>query len=295
MPEAKIAEEKKETETQDAENIDVVEEVACDHGCEYRGAPKYAPCILRKLHSIRIMTLGMDWFPDKAMKVGTGGYPYLSIDKMKANLNPAFARVGLEVIPSYEDIVFRPAIGNMSQHVTLTLVMDVVDVETGQSITYRQFGEAGDSGDKALSKACTYALKTWLSGVFLLSDGFDPNMLDGLGVEPVKQFTKPTPIEAVEMKSRVLDAGIKPAAPAKPAPAVKKAEAPKAPAKPSTDGKKPTPIQENAMKKIVDNWTEAAKDGKVGADRFNDMSCARATVETQADAIDFIAKFEEVN
>ncbi len=272
---------------------------------------KYSPSVLKKLNMIRSMTLTMDWMPDKVMKIGmdkTKWYPYLSIDKIKSNLGPAFAKAGLEIVPSYEDIQFKGAIGNMTQHVVLTMVVDVVDVETGAFVTYRTPGEAGDTGDKVLSKAQTYALKSWLSTIFLLGEGFDPNMTEEECPDGYKGFVKPTPTEAVDMKSKALEGGVKPAAPAPKVPAkpVKASEKPaeaeapakpvKAPAKPAEakEGKKPTAIQEGAMEKLVETWTQAAKEGRVGVERYNEMSTARAGVETQADAIDFLADFEKV-
>ncbi len=275
-------------------------------------APKYSPNVLTKLNTIRGMTLTMDWTPDKVMKIGmdkTKWYPYLSIDKIKSNLGPAFAKAGLEIVPSYEDIQFKGAIGNMTQHVVLTMVVDVVDIHSGDYVTYRTPGEAGDTGDKVLSKAQTYALKSWLSTIFLLGEGFDPNMTEEECPDGYKGFVKPTPTEATEMKSKVLDGGIKPVAPAPakpvaaPAKPVKAAEKPaeaetpekpvKAPAKPA-EGKKPSAIQEGAMKKLVEEWTEAAKDGRVDAERYNEMAAARAEVTTQAEAVDFLADFEKV-
>lgn len=268
-----------------------------------RTAAAYSPAVLKKLNTIRGMTITMDWTPDKVMKIGqdrTKWYPYLSIDKIKSNLGPAFAKAGLEIVPSYEDIQFRNAIGNMSQHVVLTMVADVVDIETGDAITYRTPGEAGDSGDKALSKAGTYALKAWLSTIFMLGEGFDPNMTEEECPDGFKTFSRATPTEATEVKSKVLDAGIKPKAPAEPAKPVKKEVKPAEPAKPASpskkadDGKKPTPIQEATMKKLTDEWSKAAQDGKIGADRFAEMTDARASVKTQSDAVDFIVKYEKV-
>lgn len=274
-----------------------------------RPASKYSPEVLRKLNAIRGMTITMDWTPDKVMKIGqdrTKWYPYLSIDKIKSNLGPAFAKAGLEIIPSYEDIQFKGAIGNMSQHVVLTMVVDVVDIDTGASVSYRTPGEAGDSGDKAISKAQTYALKSWLSTIFMLGEGFDPNMTEEECPDGFKTFNKATPTETVEVKSKVLDAGIKPVAkaPAKPVEPVKKAEVPKpsepakkpvkAEKKPEENGQKPTPIQEAAMKKISSEWMDAAKDGKVSSERYTEVTNARMAVKTQADAVDFIVKYEKV-
>lgn len=272
---------------------------------------KYNPAVLKKMNAIRTKTLKMDWMPDKVMKIGsdkTKWYPYLSIDKIKSNLGPAFTSVGLEIVPRYEDIAFKSAIGNMSQHVVLTMVVDVVDIDTGAYITYRTPGEAGDTGDKVLSKAQTYALKSWLSTIFLLGEGFDPNMTEEECPDGFKTFNKATATETVEMKSKVLDAGIKPvvkpvAKPAEPVEAPKAEAKPKTPAKPAEPAKKPaepkeikkpTPIQEATMKKLVEDWSKAAQDGKVDADRYEAMTAARDAVTTQADAVDFIVAFEKV-
>lgn len=298
MPEEAIAKKKAkkiEEEAQTEENMENIEEAIeeCVEETPAESGP-YPVGVLRKLNQIRGMTLTMDWTPDKVMKIGSDRskwYPYLSVDRMKSLLNPAFAKAGLEVVPCYEDIAFRGAIGNMSQHVTLMLVIDVVDIDTGAYIRYRVPGEAGDSGDKALSKAGTYALKGWLSGTFMLGEGFDPNMTES--DESSDGFpARPTLTEAVEMKSKVLDGGVKPAVKAPKAPEAPKAAAPAPKAK--TDGKKPTLIQEATMKKICDSWAEAAREGKVGAERYNAMSEARASVSTQSDAVDFIADFEKV-
>lgn len=292
-------------ETQEQEMLDVLNGSDCEYpDCNL--CMDLAP-VLKKLNKVRADIATLDWTPDKLMKVGQDRnkwYPYLSIDKIKGQMGSMFARNGVEIIPRFTDLAFKPAIGNMSQHVTLTLCMTAVDADTGSSIEYVIFGEAGDSGDKAISKAQSYALKTWLSTTFLLSEGFDPDAVDASQELPdtPKIFTR-TPIDEVEMRSKVLDAGIKPAAPATPAVPVKPV-APAAPVKPAAKptvpvasdatGKKPTPIQENTMKKIVDAWDAAVDAGKVDSSAYNKMSLARAAVGTSAQAVDFIAAFEKV-
>lgn len=268
----------------------------------------YPASVLKKISAMRGAVLIQDWTPDKMMKIGSDKskwYPYLSIDKMKGNLNPLFVKYGLEVVISYEELTFRGAIGNMSQHVTLTMVADVIDIETGEYIRYRTQGEAGDSGDKALSKAQTYALKSWLSGTFMLADGFDPNFIDDSDVpEGFRQFNRKTPTEEVEMKSAVLDKGIKPVAPAAPAKPVKPvvkaekpAEAPKAEVKPAEAPKvkkadtKLTPIQNSTMDKIMASCLKDVEDGVMTSGEYDAISLERAAVENQSDAVDFIAKY----
>lgn len=294
--------EKKTAKTEEAqEALDMLNE--CE-GCD--GCPDCPLCmdvspVLRKLNKVRVDVAALDWSPDRVMKIGTDKnkwYPYLSIDKMKGQMGSMFARHGLEIQPMFTDLEFRPAIGNMSQHVTLTLCMTVWDVDTGASMEYVIFGEAGDSGDKAISKAQGYALKSWLSTTFMLSEGFDPDAVDATQELPdvPKIFTR-TPIEEVEMRSKVLDAGVKPATAAAPArPAVKPAVPvkPAAPVPSDSADKKPTPIQMNTMKKITEAWDAALKEGKVDTEAYNNMSFRRAAVGTSAQAVDFIAEFDKV-
>ncbi len=296
--------EKKTAKTEEAQEI-----LDTLNGCdECDGCPDCPLCmdsvpVLRKLNKVRVDVAKLDWTPDRVMKIGTDKnkwYPYLSIDKMKGQMGSMFSRHGLEIAPQFTDLEFRPAIGNMSQHVTLTMCMSVIDVDTGSSMEYVVFGEAGDSGDKAIAKAQGYALKSWLSTTFLLSEGFDPDAVDASQELPdvPKIFTR-TPIEEVEMRSKVLDAGVKPAAPAAPAKPVSPVK-PAAPVKPvapvasdSTD-KKPTPIQMNTMKKITEAWDAALEEGKVDTEAYNNMSSRRAAVGTSAQAVDFIAEFDKV-
>jgi len=299
MAEKKTAKIEEASEAQEA--LEVLND--CDCGCEM---PCCAMCmdivpVLRKLKEVRADVTTLDWTPDRVMKIGTDKnkwYPYLSIDKMKGQMGTMFARHGLEIQPRFTDLEFRPAIGNMSQHVTLTLCMTVWDVDTGASMEYIVFGEAGDSGDKAISKAQGYALKSWLSTTFLLSEGFDPDAVDASQELPdvPKVFTR-TPIEEVEMRSKVLDAGVKPATAAMPAKPAAKPAAPVKPAAPiasdSTD-KKPTPIQMNTMKNITESWDAALKEGKVDEEAYNRMSSRRVAVGTSAQAVDFIEEFSQV-
>ncbi len=309
-----MAEKKKSAEIETApeneetqEVLDVLNE-GCECGAECTACTGIAP-VLRKLNQVRADIAKLDWTPDRLMKIGPDKnkwYPYLSIDKIKGQMGSAFARQRLEVFFQFTDLEFRPAIGNMSQHVTLTMCVTAADIDTGSTVEYVVFGEAGDSGDKAIAKAQTYAMKTWLTSAFMLSEGFDPDIVDATNELPdtPKMFVR-TPIEEVEMRSKVLDAGLKPAAPAAPAkPATKPAAPAPKPAAPApkqtvpvqsdaTD-KKPTPIQLNTMKKIMDAWDAALKDGSVSVEAYNKASFARAAVGTSGQAVDFITEYEKV-
>ena len=202
---------------------------------------------LQKKNEARKRAAVLDWEKDKAMSFGgKPGYRYLSIDKMKRNLLPVFMSVGLDFKLDYKSIEQHNEIGAMSQHWTIVCEVTLTDVDTGYSETTTVFGESGDSGDKAIGKASTYALKTWLADTFMLIDGIDPDADSSEAFAP-KVFTPKTDKEQDEIKSKAFSNGIKPNEPAKPAepesepapqpsepkPAAPKPAAPKAPAKPT--------------------------------------------------------------
>lgn len=177
---------------------------------------------LKKKNEARKKASTLDWSKDKALSYnGKLGYKYLSIDKMKRNLLPVFMDVGLDFKTEYETVTKQDAIGQMAQHWIVECVITLTDVDTGYFETTRVFGEAGDSGDKAIAKAGTYALKTWLADTFMLIDGVDPDQ--GSDTIGSRAFTPKTDKEQEEVKSKVFEQAVPvPAKPAKPAvPAVK--------------------------------------------------------------------------
>lgn len=68
---------------------------------------------------------------------------------------------------TYSDVKMLDAVGSMRTHILLTLTVELFD-ETG-SETYVAYGTAADSGDKAMSKAQTNALKNVIANNWLVS------------------------------------------------------------------------------------------------------------------------------
>ena len=185
--------------------------------------------------------MGLNWDKDKAFSFGNKpGYRYLSVEKMKRNLLPIFMEFGLDFKFDYGNLQKSEPIGSMSQHWILECTASLTDVDTGYTETTIVYGESGDSGDKAIAKASTYALKTWLADTFMLIDGVDPDQEP----EPVisKTFIPKTDKEQEEVKSKVfanavpipVNEGAKPATTAVPT-------APVTPAVPTAQPKPPIP------------------------------------------------------
>jgi hypothetical protein len=119
-----------------------------------------------KLAKFRDLLNGMDWSPDG---VNTHqGYKFLSESKMKGQIGPALVEAGLEWRATYSDVKILDPVGSMRTHIMLTLTVDIFD-GSGQTSTYVAYGTAADSGDKAMSKAQTNALKNLIANNWLVS------------------------------------------------------------------------------------------------------------------------------
>jgi hypothetical protein len=282
--------------------------------------------LYEKINALRGDVVKMDWTKDGYASFGKTSYKYLPTDKIKANLAPYFHKRGLELQIKFYGLQFLPAVGNMTQHVVLILDATVIDIDSGESMTDTVYGEAADSGDKAIGKAQTYAIKSWASNKFLIADGMDPDEVESTG----NVFRPKSNAETEEVRSKVLEQGVPPtpqapavpkapavpakapaepveapkvesepeipAAPEKPAEAVPEpvAEQPKAPA-PMEDQPpkfKISAAQQKAIKKITDSWEKAAKEGKVDAEQYNAMSMACASISSTAEAMEFINTYK---
>lgn len=262
-----------------------------------------------KISAMRKEFVSLDWKKDGFVAFGKSNFNYLSTDKIKANLAPIFAKHNLDLNIVFREPTKLDAVGAMSQHWMVTLDATIVDLESGESITDTVFGEAADSGDKALGKAMTYAVKAWASQKFLIADGMDPDAAEVGG----SSFRPKTVTETEEVRSKVLEQGVKPPAPA-PAPVPKApAPAPKAPKAPETPKapeapKAPEPevqpmegqpaqfkvsaAQQKAIKKVTDAWEEAAKNGKVEVEEYNRMLSAATDIASTQDAMNFVNDFK---
>ena len=282
--------------------------------------------LYEKINALRGDVIRLDWTKDGYASFGKTSYKYLPTDKIKANLAPYFHKRGLELQIKFYGLQFLPAVGNMTQHVVLQMDATIIDIESGESMTDIVYGEAADSGDKAIGKAQTYAVKAWASNKCLIADGMDPDEIESTG----NVFKPKSNSETEEVRSKVLEQGVPPVpqAPAVPkAPAIptkapsepveepKTEETPETPAEPEKPAepapapveekpKAPAPIegqpakfkisaaQQKAIKKVTDAWEKAAKEGKVDPEQYNAMSMACASISSTAEAMEFINTYK---
>lgn len=95
-------------------------------------------------------------------------YTYTSAEQVYRVIRGPLLSHGLVVIPEatgYENA------GDLG---TVRLRLRIVDTETGEQIESQWYGEGQDKGDKAIYKAVTGGMKTWLKHLFLLPADDDP-------------------------------------------------------------------------------------------------------------------------
>lgn len=107
-------------------------------------------------------------------KQTTGGqsFKYRSIDQVLNVMSTVLPEAGLLIIPRYTDPQFSERTskgGGFINHVWIKAELDFVAMEDGSKLTFSGFGEAMDSGDKAMGKAMSYAYKNAIFQVFAVA------------------------------------------------------------------------------------------------------------------------------
>ena len=117
---------------------------------------------------VQVLT-SQDWTPDGYNKLQD--YYFVSHKKMKKNVSKAAGETGLVWSIDYDDLTVRDPIGAMKQHYTVKATARLTDADDGsQYVEYHGYGEAGDSGDKALAKAQTSGFKAIINNNFFVAD-----------------------------------------------------------------------------------------------------------------------------
>ena len=126
------------------------------------------PKFEKKIGNLRKILNGQDWTPDgENVKQG---YKYLTHTKIKGNVSRALVEADLGFQIDYSDLQIQPSIGQMSQHYIVKANCKLYDIEdSSQFREYIVYGEAGDSGDKGMSKVHTNAFKNFWANNFMLS------------------------------------------------------------------------------------------------------------------------------
>ena len=243
----------------------------------------------KKLRELRKVISEQDWTDDGRFVVPSNpskNYTYVTADKAKKNLNAAMIETGLEIIVRYSDLQFHPGIGSMTQHASVVCHMTVYDPDTPDTgVVFEAFGEAADSGDKAVNKAQTDGIKQIIFNVWLVADNSDPDRnVSDIEAPAVGRQIPPTP----EQKAEALQQ-LKAKATPTPAPAQLQTTAPVAIPKDGAE-QGPTPIQMKAMERIVSALTEDKENGTITGGEFDAIMSEKDNVKTSKDAAEFIIK-----
>lgn len=105
------------------------------------------------------------------------GYSYVTSSDVLERVNDALTSVGLitTVTPTLLDLrEVQTAKGNIDKHATISVTISIIDVETGESVQISGIGSGQDSGDKAIMKAETAAIKYAYMLSFCIATGDDP-------------------------------------------------------------------------------------------------------------------------
>lgn len=102
-------------------------------------------------------------------------YDYATIDDIFDALRQRFGRNGIVFVPTIKDHSINSVTKNSKVQTSalVTLGMTFTHAEDGSTVEAQWLGESMDTSDKALSKAISMAVKTFLKATFLLSSGDD--------------------------------------------------------------------------------------------------------------------------
>jgi hypothetical protein len=111
----------------------------------------------------------------KDITIGYGqgkGYSALSERAVLEKVRKHFKDEGVMIFPKHIDLSKE---GNLT---SVNVLYDVVDTETGVSMTMASAGQGSDSQDKGVGKAQTYAFKALIVKMLMLISGDDPDYED---------------------------------------------------------------------------------------------------------------------
>lgn len=101
------------------------------------------------------------------------GFAFASVEAIVSDVHAAAVKHGLTILPSYDEITDLPTgqtkNGGLVYRVRVRLILRLGYGDESQPLSF--YGEGADSGDKAVPKAQTMALKQALRQVFLIEVG----------------------------------------------------------------------------------------------------------------------------
>jgi len=103
------------------------------------------------------------------------GYKFVQASAVADKVRSELAKLNVSMTPTLvEPMGFGQTPSGKQSLVTLRFTWTLTDGDTGETITWQSVGTGADSGDKAVYKAATGALKYALLTGFLIPTGDDP-------------------------------------------------------------------------------------------------------------------------
>lgn len=122
--------------------------------------------IHQRIHAVMMDTGHLE--KDGEVKIGGGGYGYISHDAVTAHIRPSFINNGVMVIPTVDD---TKKDGNRTE---LTVLTKFVNVDKPDDfIEVKTIGYGVDTSDKGPGKALSYAVKYAYLKVLMLNSADD--------------------------------------------------------------------------------------------------------------------------
>lgn len=113
------------------------------------------------------------------------GYNYVTSADVLDKVNTALLNNGIITTVTPTLIDFREvttAKGNVDKHATISVMISMIDIESGESVQISGIGSGQDSGDKAIMKAETAAIKYAYMLSFCIATGDDPEADDNTDI-----------------------------------------------------------------------------------------------------------------
>ena len=101
-------------------------------------------------------------------------YKYISEAQYKMYFEQALETVGLDYTFNLEQATFQQNITEKQHLTSITVIIHIIDPDTGEVREYKTFGTGADMSDKGLYKAMTGALKFFIATNFLVAENTEP-------------------------------------------------------------------------------------------------------------------------
>lgn len=249
----------------------------------------------QRILSMKKEVATLDWKDDKMMQ-GNNRIPYLSLDKIRANLTGLFLKHNLDFDYAFSELT--PYRDGTYWTVRLDVRLYAVDIPRCFR-SYNVYGESGNPGNMGVIKAQSFAFKQWLTNTFSLTDSIEDYS------DKESRFVPMSDKEKEQVKSRIAERAISP--PSKdtePSPAKKDAgvsvifpqvrgpvnTSTSAPKGPGSEKEGLSAPMKKGIQHILDTKAKQRNDGVITAGEYDAMMAEYEAVKTHDDALKFIRK-----